>query len=84
MFSISLLNAILNLLIPLKHGTELVIQLQLRMIPHFTTLQKVVARISQEILHTAIGRFIGMVSPGKIFAGIDGTGFERRHAILQM
>lgn len=61
-------------------ATEIVIQLQLRTIPHFTTLQKAAARISESLLHVAIGRFIQIVSPGKIFAGIDATGFENRHA----
>ncbi len=60
--------------------TEIVIQLQLRTIPHFTTPQKAAARISEGLLHVAIGRFIGMVSPDSIFAGIDATGFETRHA----
>jgi len=64
----------------LEVATEIVIVLQLRTIPHFTTLQKAAARISQGILHVAIGRFIQIISPGKIFAGIDATGFETRHA----
>ena len=59
-------------------ATDIVLQLQLQTIPHFTTLQKAAARISQGILHVAIGRFIGIISPGKIFAGIDATGFETR------
>lgn len=61
-------------------ATEIVIQLQLRTIPHFTTLQKAAARISEGMLHVAIGRFIGIISPGRIFAGADATGFETRHA----
>lgn len=61
-------------------ATEIVIQLQLRTIPHFTTLQKAQARISEGMLHVAIGRFIQIVSPDKIFAGADATGFETRHA----
>ena len=48
-------------------------------IPHFTTLQKAAARLSDILLHVAIGRFIGMISPGKIFAGADATGFEDKH-----
>jgi transposase len=64
----------------LNVATEIVLQLQLQTIPHFTTLQKAAARISQGILHVAIGRFIGIISPGKIFAGADATGFETRHA----
>ena len=61
-------------------ATEIVIQLQLKTIPHFTTLHKAAARISQGLLHVAIGRFIQIVLPDSIFAGIDATGFENRHA----
>ncbi len=64
----------------LEVATEITIQLQLKTIPHFTTLQKAAVRISEGMLHVAIGRFIQMISPGKIFAGIDATGFETRHA----
>jgi len=35
--------------------------------------------LSDILLHVAIGRFIGIISPGKIFAGVDTTGFEDRH-----
>ena len=61
-------------------ATEIVIQLQLRTIPHFTTLQKAAARISEGMLHVTIGRFIGIISPNRIFAGADATRFETRHA----
>ena len=64
----------------LEVATEIVLQLHLKTIPHFTTLQKAAARISQAMLHIAIGRFIQIISPGKIFAGADATGFETRHA----
>jgi len=64
----------------LEVATVIVIQLQLKTIPHFTTIQKAAARISDVMLHVVIGRCIGMVSPGKIFAGIDATRFETRHA----
>ena len=64
----------------LEVATEIVIQLHLQTIPHFTTLQKTAARLSEIILHIAIGRFIGIISPGKIFAGADATGFETRHS----
>ena len=59
--------------------TEIVHVLGLNTIPHFTTLQKAAARLSDMLLHVAIGRFIRIVSPGKIFAGADATGFEDRH-----
>jgi len=61
-------------------ATEITIQLQLKTIPHFTTLQKAASRLSDILLHVAIGRFIGIVCPGRIFAGADATGFEDRHA----
>lgn len=64
----------------LEVATEIVHMLGLKEIPHFTTMQKVAARLSDILLHVAIGRFIGLVCPGKIFAGIDATGFETRHA----
>ncbi len=38
------------------------------------------ARLSDVLLHVAIGRFIGMISQGAIFAEIDATGFENRPA----
>ena len=64
----------------LEVTTEIILQLHLKSIPHFTTLQKAAVRICDEILHVAIGRFIQIASPGKIFAGADATGFETRHA----
>ena len=64
----------------LEVATELVIQLQLKSIPHFTTLQKAASRLSDILLHVAIGRFIQNICPGKIFAGIDATGFETKYA----
>ena len=64
----------------LEVATEIVVQLQLKTIPHFTTLQKAAARLSDILLHVAIGRFIQNVCLGKIFAGADATGFETRHA----
>ena len=64
----------------LKVATEITDELQLETIPHYTTLQKAAARLSDILLHVAIGQFIGIVSPGRIFAGADATGFESRHA----
>ncbi|MGI0045888.1 MAG: transposase [Nitrosotalea sp.] len=64
----------------LQVSDQIVQMLGLKSIPHFTTLQKAAARLSDILLHVAIGRFIGMVSPGKIFAGADATGFEDGHA----
>ena len=63
----------------LEVSTEIVQILGMNTIPHFTTLQKAAARLSDILLHVAIGRFIGIVSPGMIFAGADATGFEDRH-----
>ena len=64
----------------LQVATEIVQMLGLDTIPHFTTLQKAAARLSTVLLHVAIGRFVGMLSPGKIFVGVDATGFEDGHA----
>lgn len=63
----------------LQVTTQIVQMLGIKTIPHFTTLQKATARLSDILLHVAIGRFIGIVSPGKIFAGVDATGFEDGH-----
>jgi len=63
----------------LEVTTEIVQTLGLRAIPHYTTLQKAAARLSDILLHVAIGRFIGIVCPDKIFGGADATGFENRH-----
>jgi len=63
----------------LSVSSEIVVMLQLKSIPHFTTLQKAAARLSDILLHVAIGRFIQIITPNKIFAGIDATGFEDRH-----
>jgi hypothetical protein len=59
--------------------TEIMQMLGMNTIPHFTTLQKVAARLSDILLHVAIGRFIRIVSHGKIFADVRATGFEDRH-----
>ena len=49
-------------------------------VPHFTTLQKAAARLGAAMLHLAVGRFARTFCPGAVFAGIDATGFETRHA----
>lgn len=36
--------------------------------------------MSDTLLHAAVGRFIQIISPDKIFAVADATGFETRHA----
>ena len=54
--------------------------LDISTIPHFTTLQKAASRLSDILLHVAIGRFIQIISPGRIFAGVDATGFEDIHS----
>ncbi len=64
----------------LEVSTEITQMLGMKTIPHYTTLQKAAARLSDILLHVAIGRFIGLVCPDKIFAGADATGFEDRHA----
>ena len=63
----------------LQVATQITRVLGLNTIPHFTTLQKAAARLSDILLHVAIGRFISIACPDKIFAGADATGFEDRH-----
>ena len=51
--------------------------LQLSHIPHFTTLQKFSARINGTLLERIISSFILLLTNiGKIFTGIDSTGFK--------
>ena len=64
----------------LEASSGLALMLGLSRIPHFTTLQKVASRLGSTMLHLAVGRFIGIICPGKIFAGVDATGFEDGHA----
>jgi hypothetical protein len=63
----------------LQVATEITQMLGLNTIPHFTTIQKAAARLSDILLHVAIGRFISIACPEMIFAGADATGFEDRH-----
>jgi transposase len=52
--------------------------LQLSYIPHFTTLQKFAARINGTLLERIISSFILLLTNiGKIFTGIDSTGFKK-------
>jgi transposase len=52
--------------------------LQLSHIPHFTTLQKFAARINGTLLERIISSFILLLTNiGKIFTGIDSTGFKK-------
>ena len=51
--------------------------LQLLHIPHFTILQKFVARINGTLLERIISSFLLLLTNiGKIFTGIDSTGFK--------
>ena len=54
--------------------------LQLSRIPHYTTLQKLAARINGTILAKIISSFIILTGTRNIFAGIDSTGFKVTHA----
>lgn len=54
--------------------------LQLSRIPHYTTLQKLAARINGTILAKIISSFIILTGTRHIFAGIDSTGFKVTHA----
>ena len=58
----------------------IVLQLQLKAIPHFATLQRATIRISEAVSHVAVGRFIQTASSGKIFAGVGAAGLKTRHA----
>ncbi len=55
----------------LEVSTEIVIQLQLKIILYFVVLQKASSMLSDILLHVTIGQLIGIISPGKIFAGSD-------------
>lgn len=68
-----------NMIEWLEVSSEIVVMLHLKTIPHFTTLQKATARLSDILLHVAIGRFIQIITSNKIFAGADATGFEDTH-----
>jgi hypothetical protein len=54
--------------------------LQLSPIPHYTTLQKLAARINGTILAKIIASFIILTGTRHIFAGIDSTGFKLTYA----
>jgi hypothetical protein len=55
--------------------------LQLSHMPHYTTLQKLAARINGTILaKITIASFIILTGTRHIFAGIDSTGFKLTHA----
>jgi len=42
-------------------------------------MQKAAARLSDILLYIAIGRFVQMVCPDRIFIEANATGFEDRH-----
>jgi len=50
----------------LEVPTEIIHVLGLNTIQHFTTMQKAVSGLSDILLHVAIGRFIGITSPGRV------------------
>jgi transposase len=55
--------------------------LQLSHIPHYTTLQKFATRINGTLLERIISSFILLLTNiGKIFTGIDSTGFNITNA----
>ena len=55
--------------------------LRLSHIPHYTTLQKLAARINGTILaKITIASFIILTGTRHIFTGIDSTGFKLTHA----
>jgi Transposase DDE domain len=54
--------------------------LQLSQVPHFTTLQKFTERIIGILLEKIISSFIILTKIGKLFVGIDSSGFKATHA----
>ena len=57
--------------------------LQLSHIPHYTTLQKFAARINGTLLERIISSFILLLTNiGKIFTGIDSTGFKKDNSCM--
>jgi hypothetical protein len=55
--------------------------LQLSRIPHYTTLQKIAARINgTKLAKIIIASFIILTGTRHIFAGIDSTGFKLTYA----
>jgi len=55
--------------------------LQLSDVPHFTTLQKFIERISSgTLLEKLIASFIILTKIGQLFVGIDSSGFKATHA----
>jgi hypothetical protein len=64
----------------LQVSDQIVQMIELNCIQHFTTLQKAAARIGEILLHVAIGRFVSIILPDKVFAGVDATGFQDGHA----
>ena len=64
----------------LEATPEVVGELGLQAIPHFTTRQKAADRLGVRLLHRAVGMFAKRHCPDAILAGADATGFETRHA----
>ena len=60
------------------HYLRMFLQLS-RIPPHYTTLQKLAARINGTILAKIIASFIILTGTRHIFAGIDSTGFKLTH-----
>ena len=54
--------------------------LRLSHIPHFTTLQKFIERISGTLLEKVMSSFIILTKIGQLFVGIDSSGFKATHA----
>jgi hypothetical protein len=54
--------------------------LQMSRIPHFTTLQKFMDRITGTFLQRMISSFIALINVNHIFFGIDSSGFKSTHS----
>ena len=58
----------------------LVAELGLSRLPHFTTLEKFMLRVSSTILERVMGGFVLLTRVRRQVFGIDSSGFSMRHA----
>ena len=58
----------------------LVTELGLSRLPHFTTLEKFMLRVSSALLERVMGGFVLLTRVRRQVLGVDSTGFSLRHA----
>jgi hypothetical protein len=58
----------------------LVAELGLSRLPHFTTIEKFVLRVSSSLLERVMGGFVSLTRVRKQVFGIDSSGFSMHHA----